>query len=65
MFSLCEGMKWAHLPNEGGIYNQSPQLLDDFMVIWEIKGEHEKKRQAKEQAEMKRQQSAAKSGRRG
>lgn len=27
-------MKWAHLPNAGGLYDQDPDLLDRFEYIF-------------------------------
>jgi hypothetical protein len=51
MFSLCENMKWAHLPEPGGIYAQSPELLEGFMLIFAERNEYEaeeRKRQERE-----------------
>jgi hypothetical protein len=49
MFSLCENMKWAHLPLAGGLYDQSPELLDKFMYIFQqravIEAEEARKRE--------------------
>lgn len=47
MFILCDGMKWAHLPVEGGIYDQHPRLIDDFEYIAGRRAEHMAKEQAK------------------
>lgn len=44
MFSLCEGMKWSHLPVAGGLYDQHPKLLDEWRIIFQIRAEIEAKR---------------------
>ena len=54
MFVLCESMKWATLPVAGGIYDQSPVLLDGFMKIFSKRAEHEEQERKKSDAEMKR-----------
>ena len=41
MFMLCEAMKWSHLPVAGGIYDQDPDLLDGFLIIFQKRSEHE------------------------
>jgi len=41
MYGLCEGMKWAHLPVAGGIYDQDPELLKAFRYIMQEKSAHE------------------------
>lgn len=50
LFHLCSGMKWAHLPVAGGIYDQSPDLLDQWAVMFELQA----KRQERDMADMKR-----------
>lgn len=55
LFSLCEQMKWAHLPVEGGLYAQSPELLDQFRQIFSARNEH----QAEEEAKRERERSKA------
>lgn len=44
-------MKWAHLPVAGGLYDQDPDLLDGFQIIFAIRGEHEAEERKKEEAE--------------
>lgn len=34
LFIICKAMEWHHLPNAGGLYDQSPRLLDDWLYIW-------------------------------
>lgn len=41
MFSLCSSMKWAHLPNAGGLYDQDPVLLNKFKYIFSETSKHE------------------------
>lgn len=42
-------MNWSHLPEPGGIYQQHPQLLDEWLVIWQIKSRYEKKKQQEQE----------------
>lgn len=49
-------MKWNHLPVEGGIYAQHPQLLDEWAYIFEKVAEHEKREREREEAEAKARQ---------
>lgn len=51
LFSLCEGMKWTHLPEAGGLYDQNPQLLDRFYFILAERSKHEAAEQAKRDRE--------------
>lgn len=57
MFSLCESMKWAHLPESGGLYAQSPELLIGFQFIFAERAEHEAEEQKKRERETKAKQS--------
>jgi hypothetical protein len=52
MFVLCEGMKWSHLPVAGGIYDQHPDLIDGFRIIFAARGEHEAEEAKKRENEM-------------
>ena len=36
-------MKWNHLPVAGGIYDQHPQLLEEWSYIFEKKAEEEER----------------------
>jgi len=47
-------MKWNHLPVIGGVYDQHPKMLDDFMIIHQAKA----KAQAKDQARQERKSRA-------
>lgn len=55
MFQLCEAMKWNHLPVQGGLYDQSPELLDGFMVIFRERGIYDEEEDRKEKAKSRRQ----------
>lgn len=41
MFGMCSNMKWAHLPVHGGVYDQDPELLRLWRIIWQKQAEHE------------------------
>ena len=44
LFALCDAMEWNHLPQAGGLYDQHPQIIDDFQVIFGIRSAYEKRR---------------------
>jgi hypothetical protein len=48
MFALCEQMKWAHLPNAGGLYEQDPDLLDGFEIIFQERSDYERAERERE-----------------
>ena len=53
MFQVCEAMNWAHLPVAGGIYDQSSDLLDGFLIIFSERAKfdaEEAKKQERENA---------------
>ena len=54
MYMICEAMEWNHLPVAGGIYDQHPALLDDFMQIFQAKSTYEREQAKKKEAEAKR-----------
>jgi hypothetical protein len=56
-------MKWSHLPVGGGIYDQHPKLLDDWLTIMGIDGEQEEKRMREQKKE--KAPSASRVARRG
>ena len=43
-------MEWAVLPNPGGLYQQHPQLIEEWGVIFEERSKYEKE-QAKSREE--------------
>ena len=63
MFGICAALQWTHLPSAGGIYDQNPELLEKFRVIWSKQAEHEKAEQAKRKSEASRKNSRASRGR--
>lgn len=56
MFNMCSSMQWAHLPVPGGIYDQDPELLRCWRVIWSKQAEHQKAEDRKR--EMKQRQAS-------
>lgn len=54
---MCQSMKWNHLPVAGGLYDQHPQLLEEFEVIFAAKAR-------KEEQERKDQEKKAEAARR-
>lgn len=42
-------MKWAHLPEPGGLYAQNPDLLDRFYYIIAERSREQEKQQKKQQ----------------
>jgi hypothetical protein len=46
--------KWNHLPVSGGIYEQHPKVLDDFLVIDQINIAAKNRRQAMEARKARR-----------
>lgn len=48
-------MEWNHLPEPGGIYQQHPQLLDDWLYIWQVRHDEEDRKDRQRKAEMDQQ----------
>lgn len=55
-----EGMKWAHLPVAGGLYDQHPQLLDEISFIFKERAKYQEKQRKEDERKNK-----ANRGRRG
>lgn len=53
LFSLCDAMKWNHLPVMGGLYDQDPQLLDQFMYIFMCRNKEQERKQKAEERKAK------------
>lgn len=51
---MCESMKWAHLPNAGGLYDQDPELLHAFQVVFSERAEYQEAQEKKRQEEQRR-----------
>jgi hypothetical protein len=47
-------MKWNHLPVAGGLYDQHPQLLDEWSYIFQVKAENEQRELEKQKRDSKR-----------
>lgn len=47
-------MQWNHLPVAGGIYDQDPELLRRWRIIWGEQNEQERREAAKRKAEQQR-----------
>lgn len=47
-------MKWAHLPNAGGLYDQDPDLLDKFTIIFKAIGDRDREEADKTKAEQEK-----------
>ena len=47
-------MKWNHLPVAGGIYDQDPDLLNGFQILFNERHIAEKEEEAREKAKSNR-----------
>lgn len=54
MFTLCEMMKWNHLPVPGGIYAQDVDLLEGFHYIFAMRAEYQEQEDKRREQDMKR-----------
>jgi hypothetical protein len=52
-------MKWQHLPLPGGLYDQDPQLLENFSFIFGEIAKKTAEEDEKREREMKKQQMAS------
>lgn len=52
-------MKWSHLPLPGGLYEQHPDLLDQFTYIFSERNKYEAEKQEKERKEQEQKQRQA------
>lgn len=55
LYLICRMFKWNFLPDVGGIYDQSPRILEDFVTIREIEVKEEKRQQEAEKRKQKQQ----------
>lgn len=67
LYSVCKLFKFNYLPVAGGLYDQHPRLLEDFLMIAQIEARAERRRQEKREREMAQKQgrSASRGRRRG
>jgi len=49
-FELCAAMKWTHLPVAGGLYDQDPERLRKFSIIFAAQEKFEAEQRRKEEA---------------
>lgn len=52
---ICEALRFGALPVFGGLYDQHPQLVDEWVIILQARAEHEAKESKKREAEARRQ----------
>lgn len=58
MFSLCESMKWNHLPRSGKLEDQDPDMLDRFETIFSERGKAQKEEADQRKKEMEKGKSS-------
>jgi DNA replicative helicase MCM subunit Mcm2 (Cdc46/Mcm family) len=56
-------MKWNHLPVDGGLYAQDPEMLRKFDIIFSALDKHERKERDAQMAEHEKQKRSARTGR--
>lgn len=49
---MCQGMRWAHLPEPGGLYDQNPELLEHFSIIFHAQAKEQQRQDAERQAKI-------------
>lgn len=49
---LCDAMKWNHLPMDGGLYDQSPDLIDRFYYIFAERSKEEARKSQERERQM-------------
>lgn len=54
LWIVCEGMRWTHLPNGGGLYDQHPKLLDEWEYIFRRVARHREEEQRRREEEANR-----------
>ena len=54
LFAMCNAMNWCHLPWVGGLYDQHPRMLEEWAVIFQMKGEYERQEHERAEREMER-----------
>ena len=47
LWSMAKAMDFNHLPEAGGIYDQDPELLKQWTVIWGVEADVRRKEQDK------------------
>lgn len=59
MYLISKSMKFAHLPDPGGLYDQSPIFLDEFLEIANAEAKRDEDEQKREQEKQRRESSAS------
>lgn len=54
LYVFCKGIKFTHLPVDGGLYDQHPDLIEQWEVIMEAEAARKKRDSEKQEAEMRR-----------
>lgn len=54
LFSLCESLKWNHLPRSGKLEDQDPDMLDRWQTIFSERGVAQKEEADARKKEMER-----------
>lgn len=44
---IAQAMDFNHLPVQGGLYDQHPELLRQWLIIFQAQAEHQRKEQRK------------------
>jgi len=57
MFALCDNMKWSHLPNAGGLYDQDPDFIEKMQHLFSERNEHQRKEQEEQRRKMESKKS--------
>lgn len=53
LWTMCAVMEFSVLPNDGGLYDQHPIMLDHWAIIWDKKAKHDKREQQKRERDAK------------
>ena len=54
LYVFCKSIRFTHLPVPGGLYDQNPQLMDEWDLIMAIENQVKAKRQKKQELEANR-----------
>lgn len=54
LFAMCDAMGFSVLPVAGGLYDQHPDLLEQWAVIFSRKNAHERQEAKEREAKMAR-----------
>lgn len=57
MYLISKSMRFAHLPDPGGLYDQSPIFLEEFLEIANAEAQRDEEEQKRDQEKQKRESS--------